>query len=592
MSKKVLLNFIFTIALYQQIFSQSLWAMEENSDNSFHSFSGGFSLNGELKYGKNFRHFDYVNPQMKKGGTIKYGAAGTFNNLNPFILKGISAAGIDLIYDSLMVKSEDEPLSYYGLIAEAVSYDDKKNYVIFKLRKNARFSDGKSITADDVIFTFHKLISDGHPSYRAAYSDVKQVSKINLYEVRFDFKEKHKRDLIAMVAELTVLPKHYYDKVEFNKTTLEAPVGSGPYKIAKVEAGKSITYKRDESYWGKDLAVNRGRYNFDEIIYDYYRDENVLIEAFKAGKYDFRQENVARNWANAYNIDAIKNGQIIKKEIVHGLPAPVQLFVLNLRKEKFQNIALRQAMTYAFDFEWLKQHIFYNAYTRTESYFPNSQYAQHNFKLPYSEGDGFNRKNLIVAAQILKDAGYELKDGKLLDPKNHQAITLEFLIDSKNFEMIVAPFVQNLKKLGIQAKTRFVDDNQYETRVNNFDFDVIVAVLRQNLLPGSELFFYFHSSQKNIRGGANLMGLDNKEVDMLVEKIAATNNQKELLQLCRKLDEILLTNYYGILQWHNNSYRILYRDIFTQPKITPKYSLGMSGWGDNSPSLREGVAAR
>lgn len=542
----------------------------------------GISVFGDdLKYPKDFQHFNYANPNAPKGGTVRFGVEGTFNNLNSFILKGVNAAGLAYLYDSLMAGSDDEISSRYGLIAESVKLAPDKSSISFKLRKIAHWQDGKPITADDIIFTFNKLISDGHPSYKMLYRDVKEVLKINNYEVKFIFKNNQNRDLPILIASMQVLPKHFYDKIDFAKTTLEAPLGSGPYKITEINQGKSITYERDKNYWAKDLPINRGHYNFDKIIYDYYRDNNVLVEAFKAEKYDLRQENVARNWANNYNIEAIKDGRIIKKEIKHSLPTGIQAFVFNLRKEKFQNLELRKALTYAFDFEWLKDHIFYKSYNRTKSYFANSDFAYDSFDLPKSNGDGFNRNNLVRAKQILDKAGYKIIDGKLIDPKTGKQLEIEFMIDTESFQMIVAPFIKNLTKLGIKSKMRFVEENQYQTRVNNFDFDIIVAVFGQSLIPGNELLSYWHSSQKNVKGSQNISGLNDKKIDKLVEKIAKAQNKKELLALCQRFDKMMLENYYTIPQWHNNTYRILYRNIFEMPKTTPKYSLAIDTWWIN-----------
>jgi microcin C transport system substrate-binding protein len=541
------------------------------------SYNYGISVFGDLKYPANFKHFDYVNPSAPKAGEVRFGVEGGFNNLNQFILKGIAAAGLSYIYDSLMEGTADEISSRYGLIAEGVRFAPDKSFIEFKLRKIARFHDGKKITADDVVFTFNILIKEGHPSYKMGFRDVLGVEKISDHLVRFNLKKTHNQNLPLLIASLPVLPKHYYEKVDFSTTTLEFPLGSGPYEIIDAKANRSIAYQRVKNYWAKDLPVNRGSYNFNQITYDYYRDNNVLIEAFKAQKYDLRQENVARNWANAYNIDAIKNGEIIKKEIIHSLPATTQAFVFNLRREKFHNLALRKALTMAFDFEWLQKNIFYGAYKRTKSYFANSEFA-YEFDLPKSSGDGFNRDNIILAAKILEDAGYKIIDQKLIDPQTNEQLKIEFLLDSKAFEMIIAPFVKNLQKLGIDAKMRFVEENQYQTRVNNLDFDIIVGMFGQALIPSDELFGYWHSSQKNIKGGHNLSGLDDKIIDDLVVKISATKNKSELKKLCQKLDKRLLENYYTIPQWHNNSYRVLYRDIFGMPKVNAKYSLALNSW--------------
>ena len=541
-------------------------------------FHHGISTFGDLKYPKNFQHFDYVNPQAPKGGSVKFGVEGGFNSLNQFILKGITASGVSYLYDSLMEGSDDEISARYGLVAESAKLAPDKMAIEFKLRKNARFHDDVLMTADDVVFTFNKLIAEGHPSYKMAFRDVAGVKKINSHLVRFEFKNNHNRELPVLVSSLPVLPKHYYEKVDFSKTTLTPPLGSGPYKIKEIKPNRSIIFERVKNYWAKDLAVNRGRYNFDQITFDYYRDNNVLVEAFKSQKYDMRQENIARNWANSYNIAAVQNGEIIKKEITHQLPAPMQTFVLNLRREKFQDIALRKALTYAFDFEWLRDHIFYGSYKRTESYFANSDFGYKNFHLPKSNGDGFNRANLIEAKKILNEAGYKIVAEKLIDPKSGKQVALEFLIDSEAFEMIVAPFVKNLRKLGIDAKMRFVEENQYQTRVNNFDFDIVVGMFGQALIPGDELFSYFHSSQKDVKGSHNLIGLNDQEIDDLVEKISRAQTKLALKNLCQKLDQRMLENYYTTPQWHNNTYRILYRNIFAMPNIQPKYSLAVDAW--------------
>lgn len=560
------LNFFLLIIL----FSSSALANDQ--------YSVGISTFGDLKYVKDFNHFYYVNPQAPKRGEVHFGAEGTFNNLNPFILKGINAAGLSYLYDSLMEESEDEISARYGLIAEGAKFSNDKTELSFKIRPQARWHDGMPITSDDVIFTFNKLITDGHPSYKMIYRDVKSVERLGSQGVKFIFKNNQNRDLPVLVASMQILPKHYFQKVDFNQTTLTPPLGSGPYKIKQLNPGKSITYQRDENYWAKNLGVNRGRYNFNQITYDYYRDTNVLIEAFKAGKYDLRLENVARNWANSYNIAAVTNGEIIKKEIIHNLPAPMQAFVFNLRREKFQSLELRKTMTYAFDFQWLRDHIFYGAYKRTESYFANSDFGYKKFHLPKSDGEGMNRDNLIAAKILLEQAGYKISNGKLIDPKTGKQLEIEFLIDSESFQMITAPFVKNLAKLGIAAKVRFVEENQYQTRMNNYDFDVVVAVFGQSLIPGNELFSYWHSSQKDIKGGQNISGLNDKKVDKLVEEILRSKSKRDLIILCQTLDRYMLENYYLIPQWHNNTYRILYRDIFAMPKITPKYSLAVDSW--------------
>lgn len=548
------------------------------SDLSFAAkYEKSLSLFNDVKYKNGFKNFDYVNPKAKKGGDVRFGVEGGFNSLNQYILKGISASGLSYIYDSLMEDSQDEISVMYPLIAKSVLYDKKKGFMIFKLNEKAKFHDGVPMTANDVVFTYNKLINEGHPTYKLVFRDVKSVKKLGKHLVKFDFAGSKNRDLPFAIASLPVLPKHYYKLNEFSKTTLQPPLGSGPYKIIDVEANHSLTYQKVENYWAKDLSVNVGRYNYGKISYDYYHDNSVLVEAFKSQKYDFRQENVARNWANSYDIDAVKNGNIIKKKIAHSLPAPMQAFIINLRKDKFLDINLRKSLSYAFDFEWLKNHIFYGSYERTDSFFENSAFSYQDFDLPQGSSDGFNRKNLIIAQDLLENSGYILRDDFLYD-KDGKKVEIEFLITQKTFEMIIAPFVKNLRKLGIDAKVKFVEENQYKTRVNNFDYDIIVGMFGQALIPGNELYAYFHSSQRDIKGSRNVIGLNNNEVDELVEKIAKSKKKKDLSRLCKKLDKILLENHYVIPQWYSGNYRILYRDIFGIPKKHAKYSLSLDSW--------------
>ncbi len=572
------------------------------------SFSShGISIFGDLKYPKDFTHFDYVNPNAPKGGSIKYGVEGTFNSLNPFILKGISVSGISMIFDSLMEDSADEISSKYGLIAESVKLSKDKKSITFKLRKIAHFHDGSKITADDVIFSFNKISKEGHPSSQMIYRDVIKAEKINDYEVKFTFKDNQNKQLPITISGLPIISKKYYQKWEFNKSTLEIPMGSGPYKVDKIEVGRSITYKRDKNYWAKDLPVNKGRHNFDEITYDYYRDGDILVESFKSGNFDLRQENISRNWVTSYNIEKVRNGEIIKKEVIHSLPTGMQAFVFNLRKEKFQNRKLREALNYAFDFEWVQKNIFYGSYQRTNSYFANTNFASSGipsnqeleilkklkkdfpddvpdeifskiYQNPKSNASGFNRTNLLKAKKILEDAGYFVRDGKLIDPKTNQQLEIEFLINSKSFVMVIAPMKKNLAQLGIKSKIRLVDENQFVIRINEFDYDIIIYIFGQGLIPSDEQYSYWHSSLRDIKGSNNLSGTQNKATDYLLTKILKVRSKDQLELYTKALDRILLWNFYTIPQWHNNSYRILYKNKFATPKIIPFYSIGVDSW--------------
>jgi microcin C transport system substrate-binding protein len=435
------------------------------------------------------------------------------------------------------------------------------------------------------------------------YRDILSAIKMNDFEVKFTFKDGQNRELPLLISSLPIFSKAYFSNKEFEKTTLEFPLGNGPYKVVKADSGKSITFKRVKNYWAKDLAVNVGRHNFDEITYEYYRDSNVLVEAFKAGAYDFRQENISRNWANSYNIPRVENGEIVKKEISHNLPAPMQCFVFNLRKDKFQNLNLRKAISLAFDFEWVRKKIFYGAYTRTNSFFDNSSFASkalpsedeleilnkftdqipeevftQEFKLPITDASGFPRKNLFKAQELLNNAGYLIKEGKLIDPKTNLPVEIEFLVRSKAFYMVIAPMIKNLATLGIDARTRLSQENQYLNRLKNYDFDIIVNVFSSGMMPADEQFSYWHSSQKNIIGGRNLVGVDNEAVDYLVEKISGVKNKEELQILTKALDRVLLNGFYVIPQWYSQKHRILYKNKFNMPNNPPPYSLALDSW--------------
>ena len=583
-----------SFSLFLFLFSSKIFAAD---------FQHGISFFGDLKYPKNFKHFHYVNPNTPKGGQIKYASEGTFNNLNPFILKGIAPAAMNLVFDSLMESSDDEIYSKYGLIAQAVKLSDDRKSITFKLRPAARFHDGSKLTADDVIFSFNTLKEKGHPTYAMIYRDILNAKKINDYQVQFSFKNADNRELPLLIASLPVFSKKYFSQNEFDKTTLESPLGSGPYRLKKIDAGKSITLERAPNYWAKDLPINVGRYNFDEITYEFYRDNNVLVEAFKAGAYDFRQENIARNWANAYNIPKVESGEIIKKEIKHDLPAPMQCFVFNLRREKFQNLNLRKAIALSFDFEWVKDKIFYGSYTRTSSFFDNSQFAStglprkaelkilnrfkgqipdsvfnEEFKMPKTDGSGFARENLTKAWKLLEEAGYFMKNGRLIDPKTEKPVEIEFLVSGKAFYMVIAPMIKNLAVLGIKAKTRLVQENQYLNRLKTHDFDMIVHVFSSGMVPSDEQFAYWHSSQSNVIGGNNFAGVKNAAVDYLVEKISSAKSREELQIFTKSLDRILLNSYFVIPQWYSSHHRILYQNKFAMPKKAPPYSLGLDTW--------------
>lgn len=552
-----------------------------------------------LKYPADFKHFDYVNPNAPKGGDVRLAAIGTYDSLNPFLLKGVAAEGLGMIYDTLLMSSADEASAAYGLLAKTVEVPEKGGWVIFNLRTNARWHDGKPVTADDVVFSFNTLKEKGHPYYQAYYRDVEKVEALGKYKVKFTFSDPKNRELPLIVGQLPILPKHYYKTHDFTKAGLDIPLSSGPYRVASFDAGRSITYARVKDYWAKNLPVNVGRYNYDTIRYDYYRDMTVAVEALKAGEYDFRQENISKVWANAYNIPQVKDGRMVKEELPDGNPTGMQCFVFNIRKEKFQNRLFREAMSYAYDFEWANEQLFYGAYTRNRSFFGNSVYEEKGvpstaelklldpfrkelpqevftkeYDPPKTDGSGLDRKNLIKARDLLKQAGYFLRNMKLIDPKTNQPVTIEFLLVSPSFERVVAPYIKNLKKLGIDAHIRTVDSSQYIKRMENFDFDMAINWFTESAAPGNEQIDYWHSSKADVPGSKNIIGIKNPAVDAMVEKIITANTKPDLVAATRALDRILSWNFYVIPQWHSRTYRLIYWNKFKRPKITPPYSNG------------------
>ncbi|WP_075179046.1 extracellular solute-binding protein [Neptunomonas phycophila] len=571
--------------------------------------SHGIAMHGDLKYSSDFTHFDYTNPDAPKGGSVKQWALGTFDSFNSFIIKGTPADGLGLIYDTLTSQSTDEPFSEYGLIAKTIDVADDNSSVTFVLNKNAKFSDGEPVTANDVAFTFKTLTTEGSPVYRIYYGDVKDVVIVDEHTIRFEFKSTKNAELPLIIGQLPVLPEHYWKNKDFNAPTLDKPVGSGPYMLDSYEAGRSITYKRNPNYWGADIPVNKGRYNFDFITYDYYRDTTVSLEAFKAGEYDFRQETSSKNWATSYVGPMFDNGQIIKAEIPHSRPTGMQAFVFNTRRDIFSNPDVRKALSYAFDFEWTNKNLFYSAYARTNSYFSNSEMAAEQpitpqetallepfkdqlpsevftdvFKAPVYDGSGNNRRELRTALRLLKSAGWELKNGKLLNKETGQAFTFEILLVQKEFERIVAPMLKNLKQMGIEANIRIVDVSQYINRLRDFDFDMVVSSFGQSSSPGNEQREFWGSYNADMKGSRNIIGIKNPVVDALIEKIIEAPSRQELVYRTRALDRVLQWNYYVIPQFHSTSYRIAYKPFFGMPKTRPLYDIGFDTWWVKEPT--------
>jgi microcin C transport system substrate-binding protein len=560
----------------------------------------GIAMHGEPLYGPDFAHFAYVNPDAPKGGTVVLDALGSYDTFNPYTLKGSSAEGLGLMFETLMTSSSDEAFTEYGLIAETITVPADRSWVEFTLRPEARWHDGEPITADDVVFSFETLTTKGHPFFRAYYGSVARAEATDARRVRFTFSEGENRELPLIVGQMPVLPKHYWEGRDFEAPTLEPPLGSGPYRLKSFENGRSVTYERVEDWWGKDLPVNVGQYNWGEIRFEYFRDGTVSFEAFKAGQYDFRQETQAKEWATGYDIPQVADGRIVKELIPNEDPTGMQGFMFNTRRDIFKDRRVREAIGFAFDFEWTNETLFNGQYARTKSYFSNTELASSGlpdgeelkvleefrdrlppelfteaFEVPTTDGSGNNRQNLRQATALLEDAGWVIDDGVRVNAETGKKLAFEILLVQPQFERIVLPFVQNLKKLGIEVKVRTVDSSQYQNRVDAFDFDMVVGGFGQSLSPGNEQRDFWSSASAKINGSRNIIGIEDPVIDELVELIIAAPSRESLIARTRALDRVLLWGYYVVPNWHIQAYRVAYWNKFSRPDTQQKYGLGM-----------------
>jgi len=568
------------------------------------------AMHGSPKYPADFTHFEYADPTAKKGGELRLAAVSSsgFDSLNPFIIKGVPAAGLTLLgrsyfYDSLTTQADDEPFTQYGLIAERVQMPADRSWVIFHINPKARFHDGKTITSEDVLYTFELLTTKGHPLYAAYYHDVVKSEALDELTVKFSFRNGDNKELPLIMGQLPVLPKHYWQEREFNKSSLEIPVGSGPYRIASVDPGRAIVYERNKNYWGKDIAVNLGRYNFDTIRYDYYRDSNVALEALKSNEFDLRVETTSKTWHSAYTGPQFDSGEMIKEEIAHQNPTGMQGFVYNTRRAQFSDPLVRQALAYAFDFEWTNKQLFYGAYARTQSYFSNSELASSGlpspeelailepfrdqlpselftqpYKLPTTKGDGNIRSNLRQAQHLLKQAGWSIQNNQLTNNSTGQLMKFEIMLVTPEFQRMVLPLRKNFERLGVEVDIRVIDPQQYVNRLNSFDFDMIIGSMRQSSSPGNEQRDFWHSSEAERPGSRNWIGVKNPVIDELIDLVISAPDREALVHRTRALDRVLLWGHYVIPQFHNRSYRVAYWDKFSRPRISPKFSLGLDNW--------------
>ena len=554
------------------------------------------------KYPANFKHFDYVNPDAPKGGTFRQNGFGSFDSLNPFINKGVSADNLDLIYDTLARASLDEPFSEYGLLAQQIEKAPDNSWVRFYLRPEARFHDGHPVRAEDVVFTFNMLIKHGAPLYRGYYADVAEVVAEDPLRVLFKFKHNNNRELPLILGQIAVLPKHWWEGRDFTKGNLEIPLGSGPYTIAEVKPGRSIRYVRDKNYWGKDLPVNRGFYNFDQMTVDYYRDNTVALQALKAGQFDYWLESSAKNWATAYDTPAVREGRLIREEIPNGLPTGMQGFVFNLRRPVFQDVRVREALSLLLDFEWTNKQLFNGAYTRTGSYFENSEMAARGlpdaaelkileplrgkvpeqvfsqaFANPVTDGSGMIREQQRKAYKLLQEAGWSIKDDKMVDAQG-KPLKIEFLLAQTEFERVLLPYKRNLADLGIDLTLRRVDVAEYVNRLRSRDFDMIVSGFPQSNSPGNEQREYWQSASADNPGSRNFMGLKDPAVDSLVESLINADSRQDLIAHTRALDRVLLWGYYVVPNWHIKTWRVAYWNHIGHPQTPPKFDIGINTW--------------
>ncbi len=566
------------------------------------------SLIGEPKYPEGFRHYDYVNPDAPKGGTLNQVAVGTFDSFNPFIVRGAVAAGLGptggYLYDSLMDQSTDQPGTSYGLIAEAVRHPADFSSATIRLNPAARWHDGQPITPEDVVWTFDAL-KGSSPFWKQYYNHVEKAERTGDGEVTFTFDQAGNRELPNIIGDMPVLPKHWWEgtspngrKRDITQPILEPPLGSGPYRIASFEGGRTIVWERVPDYWGAEQPTRRGRYNYDRIRFTYFRSADAIWEAFKkGGLYDFRVENRAQRWAQGYDFPAFQRGQVKKQAFTQESVQPMQAFVMNTRREQFKDPKVRRALSLVFDFESMNRTLFYGLYKRTSSYFEGSELASSGlpegreleilesvrdlvppevftepFTLPVYEKPGDDRKYLREAARLLQEAGWVPQGGRLVNEQTGQAMAIQFLGNDPTSERVMLPFVNALRRLGIDAGIRIVDSAQYQAMTDNFDYDVITDIFAQSLSPGNEQRDFWSSQAADQPGSRNSAGIANEAVDKLIDRVIFAKDRDELVAATRALDRVLLWNFYAVPQWHNPEVWIAYWTKFGIPEKQPAYA--------------------
>ncbi len=570
--------------------------------------SHGISAFGDLKYPAGFRHFDYVNPDAPQGGTMSFRGTGgkqTFDSLNAFILKGEAAQGLPLIYDSLLAASADEPDSNYGLVASSMDYPEDRSWVIFTMRPEAAFSDGVPITAEDVVFTYEVLLEKGAPSYRIILQDIESVEALDPHRVKFTFKpEAPKRDLPALAGSLSILPKHYYDTVDFGASTLVPPVGSGAYVVKDVQPGRSVKYCRNPDYWGKALPVNVGTNNFDCFVYQYFADNNAAFEALKVGDYLFHQEFFSVLWATAYDFPALKKGWVKREELPDETPSGAQGWWFNLRRPTYQDPRVREAIGLMFNFEWTNETLFYGLYKRTDSFFENSPMQAEG--LPEGEElavlEGFrdqlppaiftepaytppvqgktqtDRAAIRQASKLLDEAGWKTGPDGLRRNAAGETLVLRFVDDNSSLDRVVNPFVANLRRIGVDASYQTIDPAQMQQRMEDFDYDILPARFVASSSPSFELRQLYSSAAADAKGSANVSGIADPVVDALIEKVIASDSREQMVARVKALDRVLRSKRIWVPNWYSGKYLLAYWDVFGRPDVKPPYARGDAYW--------------
>jgi len=561
----------------------------------------GLSTFGELKYPADFKHFDYVNPDAPKGGRIAMvgpGSVRSFDSFNDHVLEGDAAQGLELLFDSLMTRAQDEPDSLYGLVASSADLAPDRRSITFKLRPEAKFADGSPVTAADAAFSLMTLKEKGHPRYALTLKEVATAEAVDDTTVRYTFSGDQVRDLPILVAELPILSKAYYTANPF-KMSLDPPLGSGPYKISDFKPGTFVTYQRRPDYWAADLPVNKGRFNLDTVRFDYFRDRTVELQNLFNGTYDFREEFTSKDWATGYDIAAVKDGRLLRHTIADETPSGTQGFFINTRRAKFADVRVRRALDLAFDFEWENKNLFYGLYTRTTSYFENSNMKAlgppspeelallepHRSLLPaevfgepyvppVTDGSGNDeRKYLREAGKLLDEAGWTAVNGQRINAKG-EPLEIEILTFEQAFERVIAPFIARLEKIGIKAFIRRVDPAQYEQRAKTFNFDITVKRYVMRLTPGVELRNFFGSAAANVDGSFNLAGVKDPVVDALIAKIMTAQSRPEVTTAARALDRVLRAQNYWVPHWYKAAHNLAFWNRFSWPSVKPKYARG------------------